>query len=122
MERGFTSTQRLGRTYLPFPKLKSLVTEYCVPYFVFVSMSPHPNDEDIEEWEFLDNLEIGIHDTVLFYVSALEMIGWLDVSAIEPDGTVRLKMQYSDCIIAFRKGVPRIMNEHRKPSAHPTRA
>ena len=61
----------LNLTFLPLPRLKRLVKEYCVPDFPFISMSPQPHGEDTKEWDFLECLNVTIDDNIYFYLHAM---------------------------------------------------
>ncbi|MCJ1398278.1 hypothetical protein MMC11_001475, partial [Xylographa trunciseda] len=64
----------LRSTFLPLPKLKRLAEDYCVPDFYFISMSPRPNEDDKNGWRFLERLEVGIDESIYFYMHLLREI------------------------------------------------
>ena len=76
--------EALRETFLPFPKLKHLVEEYCVPNFPFICMSPQLRDEEIKEWRFLEGLHVGIDDTIDFYIRALSEIMLANENGCDP--------------------------------------
>ena len=64
----------LSSTFLPLPKLENLVREHRIPNFPFIQMSPLPHDEEKGDWEFLRRFEVGIDDSVGFFLRAIECL------------------------------------------------
>lgn len=60
-------------TYMPFPKLKQIAAELCIAdAYPFIAMSELIKDEEILDWIFVKDLQIGIEDGLAFYLSALK--------------------------------------------------
>ena len=90
---GTNMTQALDKTFLPLPKLKSLVEEYCVPEFGFISISPQLHDDNAKDWRFLERLGIRIDDDVHFYVQAL-----IKIRQASADGAQHNRQKTEDAI------------------------
>ena len=63
----------LLRTFLPLPKLKQIAAELRIAdEYPFIAISELLRDEEISEWMFVKDLQVGIEDNLDFYLSALE--------------------------------------------------
>lgn len=65
----------LGRTFLPFPRLKQVAAElHIAAEFPFIAISELLRDEDRFKWMFVKDLQVGIEEDLDFYLSALESL------------------------------------------------
>ena len=63
----------LLRTFLPLPKLKQIAAElHVVDACPFITISEPLRDEERLEWIFVKDLQVGIEESLDFYISALE--------------------------------------------------
>lgn len=82
-ERG--SMVKLGDSYLPLPKLKTITKKLHITDFPFILLPRQLGDQDRGEWGFLKQLGAGVDDNLDFYVEALERIADANPTECSPD-------------------------------------
>lgn len=91
----------LQRTFLPLPKLKQIAAELRIAdSYPFIAMSELLQDEEILEWTFVMNLQVGIEDNLDFYLSALERFKAINpslntTSLIDPLARIYRKIRWN---------------------------
>ena len=65
----------LRRTFLPLPKLKQIAAELRIAdAYPFIAISELLRDEERLEWIFVKDLQVGIEESLDFYLSALDTL------------------------------------------------
>ncbi|KAL8947441.1 MAG: hypothetical protein Q9222_006278 [Ikaeria aurantiellina] len=63
----------LQDTFLPFPKLRRIASElHVIEQFPFIAMHEPLRDEEVLDWIFVKDLQIGVEENLDFYLSALK--------------------------------------------------
>ncbi|KAL8930621.1 MAG: hypothetical protein Q9208_000492 [Pyrenodesmia sp. 3 TL-2023] len=106
----------LSHTFLPFPRLKHIAAELGVAdAYPFLAISELLRDEDRLDWIFVQNLHVGIDETLDFYLSALETfknIGPPHRNASEKDHLAKI---YHNIQSRCNEGLDRVRDTFRHP-------
>ena len=64
----------LNRSILPTTTLRKIARDLQIPTLPFLSLDGDIADESLEDWAFLTQLEVEMHESLQFYISCLERL------------------------------------------------
>ncbi|KAL8916091.1 MAG: hypothetical protein Q9172_006457 [Xanthocarpia lactea] len=99
----------LLRTFLPFPKLRQITAELCIAdAYPFIAISEPLRDEERLDWTFVKDLQVGIEESLDFYLSALETFKRINPTIENASARDRLARIYHNVQLRCSEGLDRV--------------
>lgn len=103
------SKTSLWRTCLPFPKLKQIAVELGIAdAYPFLAISELLRDEDRSHWTFVQDMQVGIEESLDFYLSALETFKTISPALKDPSARDQLARIYQNIQLRCNEGLDRV--------------
>ena len=96
-------------TFLPLPKLKKIAAELRIAdAYPFIAISELLRDEEILEWIFVKDLQVGIEENLDFYLSALETFRTINPTLNTVSARDQLARIYQNIQSKCSEGIDRV--------------
>ncbi|KAL8701070.1 MAG: hypothetical protein Q9201_005112 [Fulgogasparrea decipioides] len=100
----------------PFPKLKQIAVELCIAdAYPFVAISELLRDEERLDWAFVGDLQVGIEESLDFYLSALETFKTINPALNTATARYQFARIYQNIQSKCSEGLDRVRDTFRHP-------